>query len=175
MGCQKHPLWLLLYSTQKVTYHVVFIPTLFLFLFLAVCDDIEQKTFHSIVQILKRVKSDIIVTDGCLRCFQQQWRVLEMTTFSTVCRRTAWRLLEMAKFSTVCRRTAWRLARRPCLSRRFRAVPELILLSPGLVPAVTVAGWNLLRGCVTVMYRSCCRVVTWGCPLWSRSETVPDV
>jgi len=54
---------------------------------------------------------------------------------------------------------------------RFRTVAELILPSPGMVPVVTVASCSL-RHYVTLMYGSCCRVVTLGCPaLWSRSES----
>ena len=34
-----------------------------------VCDKYEQKKFHSMVLILKQVKSDISVTDGCPRRF----------------------------------------------------------------------------------------------------------
>ena len=45
--------------------------------------------FHLSVRILKRVKIDIIVTDGCLRRFCQHGVILKTTKFSAVCGRTA--------------------------------------------------------------------------------------
>ena len=59
----------------------------------------------------------------------------------------------------------------PVHAKRLQIVPELTHLSPGMVPAVTVAAWNLLHKCVCVM--SCCLVVTLGYPLPGRSETNP--
>ena len=52
-------------------------------------------------------------------------------------------LVNMTKLSTVCGRTAERLARRPCSPKRFRTVPEFILLSPGMAPAVTSLSLSL--------------------------------
>ena len=43
--------------------------------------------------------------------------------------------------------------------QELRTVPELILPCPRMVPAVTVAGWNLFRWCARVLWRSCCLVV----------------
>ena len=58
--------------------------------------------------------------------------------------------------------------------KRFRMVPELILLSLGMVPAVTFVGWNpKFRRCVSVMEQSCCMVVFLGLQVRGRSETVP--
>ena len=49
-------------------------------------------------------------------------------------------ILKMTSLNTVCGRTAWRLARSACSCKRFRTVPERLLLSPDIMPAVTVAG-----------------------------------
>ena len=44
----------------------------------------EQKKFHSILQILKQVKSDDIVMDGCRSRFCQHGVILKMTKISPV-------------------------------------------------------------------------------------------
>ena len=63
------------YSTQKVstvgTVGTVFIPIFFLKLLHTVCDEIWAEEMYSTVRTLKRIQSDVIVTDGCLHRFCQ--------------------------------------------------------------------------------------------------------
>ena len=89
--------------------------------------NLSKKKCHSVLRILKQVKTDIIVTGGFPCYFCQHGIILKMTKFSTV----GWR-------------TAGHLACRPFSCSPFRTVLELIL-SPGMVPAVIVAGCNLFK------------------------------
>ena len=68
-------------------------------------------------------------------------------------------LLNMTKLSTVCGRTAERLASRPCSPKRFRTVPEFILLSPGMAPAVTSLSVSVFL-CLCLFFFSFCLSVS---------------
>lgn len=87
----------------------------------------EQKKFRSIVRILKQVKSDFTVTDSCLCYFRQHGVSLKMTKFSTG------ELDEQLGVLHVDFASANGFG-------QHMNLPELILLGPGMVPAVTVAG-----------------------------------